>query len=102
MSAVLRARRVAVRAARRAGRPPASWQTGGWPGTINRSRQLPSQHLEAVAEATIDAECRRDFVTRMHHAMLAARVLAVAIFVPVGVVHEIAETLVMLVGDEIT
>ena len=44
------------------------------------SRQLPPQHLEAVAEPGVHAEGRGDLVARVHHAVLAARVLAVAVF----------------------
>src|SRR5262245_2418497 len=43
------------------------------------TRQLPPQHLEAIAELLVDAERRGGFVAAVHHAMLAARVVTVAV-----------------------
>src|SRR5256885_1651179 len=50
------------------------------------SGKLPQEHLQTVAEAAVDAERRRRLEAAVDHAVLAARVLAVAIGVPVGIV----------------
>src|SRR2546421_690517 len=63
--------------------------------------QLPQQHFQAITEFAIHAKGRGRLIAAMDHAMLAARVLAIAIFVPRCVVHQTAEGCVMLVGDQI-
>src|SRR5262249_59647813 len=68
---------------------------------IRASRQLPPQHLERIPEATIDAERRRRLVTAVDHAVLATRVLAASVAVPVGVLHQVLERRVVLVGDQV-
>src|SRR5262245_27207980 len=50
------------------------------------SAQLPEEHLEGVPELAVDAQRRGGLVAGMHQAVLAARVLAVTILVPGGVV----------------
>ncbi len=52
------------------------------------SAKLPQQHLQAVAETTVDAQGRRRLEAAVDHAVLAARILAAAVGVPVGVVHQ--------------
>ena len=53
----------------------------------SRSGELPLDHLERVAEPAVDAEGGRRLVAGVDHAVLAARVLAVAVLVPGGLVH---------------
>src|SRR5262245_29299749 len=59
--------------------------------------ELPHQHLQAVAQLLVDAQGGGRLVAAMHHAILAARVLAVAVFLPGRVVHQPVEGLMMLV-----
>src|SRR5262245_26473688 len=63
-------------------------------------RKLPHQHLQAIAQPTVDAEGRGRLVTAVDHAMLATRVLADAVVFPFRVVHQVIEAIVMLVGDQ--
>src|SRR5439155_6224538 len=63
--------------------------------------QLPQQHFQAITEFAVDAERGGRLVAAMDHAMLAARVLAIAIFVPRCVVHQTAEGRMVLIGDQI-
>src|SRR5258705_2293893 len=66
-----------------------------------RSGELPLDHLERVAQAAVDPEGGRGFVAGMDHAVLAARVVAVTVLLPGGLVQEVVEGLVVDVGDQV-
>src|ERR1035437_7375694 len=63
--------------------------------------QGPGQHFEVVGQTDIDAEGRRGFVPAMHHAVVATRIVPVAVAFPGRLRHEIFEGLVVAVGDQI-
>src|SRR5271165_7049033 len=70
--------------------------------TDNELRDLPHQHLERVAQFAIYAHGRGWFIAAVYHAMLAARILAKAVRIPIGVVHQATEGVVVFVGDQVT
>src|SRR5271154_3552167 len=55
------------------------------------TRDLPEEHLQTVAELAVDAQGGGRFEAAVDHAVLAARVLAVAIVFPLRLVHQIVE-----------
>src|SRR5947209_5475643 len=63
--------------------------------------QLPRQHLERVAPLRVHAQGRRRLVATVHHAVLAPRVLAVAVLLPRRLFDQVVECLVVLVGDQV-
>src|SRR5262249_28501418 len=63
--------------------------------------QLPKQHLQTVAELTVDAQSGGGLVAAVDHAGLTARGLAVTIFLPRRIVHEAAKGCVVFIGDEV-
>ncbi len=63
--------------------------------------ERPAQHLPGVAEFLVAAEHRGGLVARVHHAILAARIAAVAVFLPRSFFDEVFEGLVMRVGHQV-
>src|SRR4051812_35132490 len=84
------------RAARNAWRNP----RGG--SAERRLAQLPEGHLEHVAALLVNAEHGGRFETAVHHAVLAAGVVAAAELAPVGLFEQLIVRLVVAVGDQIT
>src|SRR5262245_42856773 len=76
-----------------------------WQVLVHRVRagsgELPLDHFQGVAQATVDAHRGRHFVADVDHAVLAPGVLAITIILPLGVVQEVGEGLMVPIGDEI-
>src|SRR6185437_9940963 len=74
------------------------------PSLIDRiapSAQLPLDRLEQIAQTAIDPDGRGRLVADVDHAVLAPGVLAVTILVPLGVVQQVREAVVVGVGDQV-
>lgn len=65
------------------------------------SGHLPSKHFQAVPKLAVHTQGRRRFKSAMHKAMFATRILALAVLVPIGVVHETLESFVVFIRDEV-
>src|SRR5262249_35581308 len=63
--------------------------------------ELPQEHLQAVAELLVHAERRRRLVAAVNHTVFAARVLSIAVAVPVRIFQQSPKRRMVLVGDEI-
>lgn len=65
------------------------------------SGHLPGKHFQAVPKLAVNTQGRRWFESAMHQAMFATRILALAVFVPISVVHQAVEGFVVFICDEV-
>ena len=66
-----------------------------------RSKELPFDHFESVAQPAIHAQGRGRLESRVHHAVLAPGVIAVSIVLPGSLGQEVAEGRMMRIGDQV-
>src|SRR5579864_6452039 len=84
-----------------------SYETG-CPGYQRRLHSIvflskrPSHQLKRIAGFCIDPQRRGRLESTVHHAMVAARIVAGSVVLPLSLGHQFLEGLVMAVGDEIT
>src|SRR5207245_1527770 len=65
-------------------------------------RELPFEQFPAISKFSIGSQNSGRLIAGMHHAILAARIAAMAIFFPWSFFNQILESRVMRVGHEIT
>src|SRR5579862_210868 len=62
----------------------------------------PTEHLPGVAELLIAAKNRGRLITRVNHAVFAARIAAATVFFPGRLLDEVFEIVVVRVGHQVT
>src|SRR5215831_17361332 len=63
--------------------------------------QRPCEHLQVVGDADVYAQRRARLKPAVHHAVLAARVIALAVALPGSLRHQTFECLIVAVRDQI-